>query len=66
MGFINTNLLFASSSTDVSTCKDSLKAETLEDIDANHLSSLIIKTHPCNVSDSGYNSKSPSGSSEGN
>ncbi|XP_021925965.1 Niemann-Pick C1 protein-like isoform X2 [Zootermopsis nevadensis] len=48
---------------DVSTSKYSLKA--LEDGGINQLSSLIIKTHPCNLSDSGYNSKSPSGSSEG-
>jgi hypothetical protein len=64
IGFINTNLLFTSS-TGVSTCKDSLKADTLEDGDVSQLSSLMVKIHPCNLSDSGYNSKSPSGSSEG-
>jgi hypothetical protein len=63
---INTNLLSVSSSTDVSTSKDPLKVETLGDGGVNQLSSLMIKTQPCNRSDSGYNSKSPSGSSEGN
>lgn len=61
--------LFSShSSTDLSSCKGPLKVEkeVLEDGGMNQVSSLIIKTHPCNLCDSGYNSKSPSGSSESN
>ncbi|PNF38055.1 hypothetical protein B7P43_G02357 [Cryptotermes secundus] len=53
---------------DVSSCKGPLKVEkeVLEDGDIHQVSSLIIKTHQCNLCDSGYNSKSPSGSSESN